>query len=320
MDVLRRMMLPAAWVMLALGSILPAAAQEAPAVTIPRSEVHDLVSRASGKAYRLMIWRPAAKPPAGGYPVVYLLDGNATFGTVTDIIDARSRRPGTAGMVPAVVVGLAYPTDEPYDIDRRTFDLTPPAPAYSVPPRPNGQPWPPMGGADAFLRFIEDEVKPFVAARAPVDASREILMGHSFGGLFALHVLLTHSQAFDAYAASSPSLWFNDGWVMKEADAVAASSAERSPADLFLSVGGLEQSLNAVEAAQPDADKRLAWKAANRMIGNARDLAVRLGGVSGLSVAFEEFPGEDHASVVPLHINRALGLLLKPRAGGVLPE
>lgn len=316
MGPLRRLILSACAV-LAGGAVLPCAARaEAPPppspVVIPRSEVHDLVAAASGQPYRLMLWRPAAAPPPQGYPVVYLLDGNATFGTVTDIIDARSRRPDSAGMAAAVVVGLAYPTDAPYDMDRRTFDLTPPAPAYSLPDRPNGKPWPAMGGADAFLRFIEDEVKPFVAARLPIDGRREVLMGHSFGGLFALHVMLTRPAAFDAYAASSPSLWFNDGWVMKEAEAFVASAEARPPVDLYLSAGGLEQSLNAVERARPGADKRLAWKVANRMIDNARDLAARLEGVPGVSVRFEEFPGEDHASVVPLHINRALARALAP--------
>lgn len=311
MVMLRRLVVSACALM-ALASVPSAWAGKVSPVTIPRSEVHDIVSRTSGKPYRLMLWRPAAKAPPQGYPVVYLLDGNATFGTVTDIIDARSRRPETAGMVPAVVVGLAYPTDDPYDMDRRTFDLTPAAPAYALPPRPNGEPWPAMGGADIFLDFLEKEVKPFVAARVPVDTGREVLMGHSFGGLFALHALLTRPASFDVYAASSPSLWFNDGWVMKEADAVAEAPTARPQARLFLSVGGQEQSLNAVEAAQPGAGKRLAWKAANRMIDNARAVATRLDGVDGLSVVFTEFPGEDHASVVPLHINRALALALAP--------
>src|SRR3546814_19712655 len=50
---------------------------------------------------------------------------------------------------------------------------------------------PPSGGADDFLAFIEHELKPLIAQRYPVDARRQILFGHSYGGLFTLYTLFT---------------------------------------------------------------------------------------------------------------------------------
>ena len=50
------------------------------------------------------------------------------------------------------------------------------------------------------------------------------------------------------------------------------------------------------------------------MVSRARTFAERLGRTSagGLRVQFEEFAGEDHASVVPIAISRALRFALAP--------
>jgi predicted alpha/beta superfamily hydrolase len=291
----------------------PAAAETAAPVEIPRSQTHDIRDAQSGAVYRLFLWRPATPPPPAGYPVVYLLDGNSSFGTATDIIDARSRRAAVTGMTPAVIVGIGYPTDAPFDQERRTLDLTPPADPDTLPRRPNGAPWPSVGGADAFLRFIEQEIKPLVASLYPVDSRRETLMGHSFGGLFTLHVFLTRPDAFSTYVANSPSLWFADRRVLKDAARFAATPPRwNTPPRLMVSVGGLEQSLSDAEAALPDADRRRAWKEGNRMVDNCRDLATLLQDVPGLSLRYAEFPDEDHLSVLPTQLSRGLGFALSP--------
>ncbi|WP_185961301.1 alpha/beta hydrolase [Telmatospirillum sp. J64-1] len=284
--------------------------------TIARSEVHDIQSPESGETYRLMLWRPAAPPPPGGYPVIYMLDGNARFGMITDILDSRTRRVRATGIQPAVVAAIGYPTEDPFDDVRRSYDLTPPSETLSLPQRPDGTPWPRMGGAAAFLRFIESEVKPLVRERFPIDETRETLMGHSFGGLFTLHTLFTSPDSFDSYIAGSPSLWFNDRQVLKEGSAFAAR-LKQQPAKttrLFLAVGGLEEVLTPSEQQGPDPARRLAWKQANRMVGNARDLAADLQGLEehGLHLTYVEFPDEDHISILPVLLNRSLEAILTP--------
>ncbi|WP_226579268.1 alpha/beta hydrolase [Acuticoccus sediminis] len=282
-------------------------------VTIPRAEQVDLVSDQSGAVYRVFIWRPATPPPPEGYPVVTVLDGNAVFGMATDIMGFAGLRPRAGGIEPAVIVGIGYPIDRPMDLERRSYDLTPPAATMNLPPRPNGRPWPEVGGADAFLDFIEDQVKPLVAARLPVDPARQVLMGHSFGGLFTLHVLLTRPGAFSVYLAGSPSIWFNDRHVDGEADALVASGRGVN-ARLFLAVGGDEQRAEPgpATAGGMDPKERQRWKRQNRMVDNTREMAARLSAVPGLTVAFQEFAGEDHGSVVPAFMSRALRFALGP--------
>lgn len=80
------------------------------------------------------------------------------------------------------------------------------------------------GGADAFLEVIATRIQAAVHTRWRVDASRETLMGHSFGGLFALHAALTRPALFDRAVAVSPSIWFGDGPLAREAAAAPAGA------------------------------------------------------------------------------------------------
>src|SRR5690606_31756899 len=125
------------------------------------------------------------------YPVIYLLDGDAHFHHATGVaafLAAQNRMP------PAIVVGIAN-TD-------RSRDLT-----------PTRQPQPPTsGGADRFLEFLASELIPRIE-RDYRTAPLRILVGHSFGGLFAVHALISRPELFDVHIAASPSLQW-DGELM----------------------------------------------------------------------------------------------------------
>ncbi|MEI3010865.1 MAG: alpha/beta hydrolase-fold protein [Sutterella seckii] len=69
------------------------------------------------------------------------------------------------------------------------------------------------GGADKFLEFLTTELRDAAEKRLPAGTRvvRRMLIGHSYGGLFTLHALLTHPERFDVYAALDPSLWWTRG-------------------------------------------------------------------------------------------------------------
>lgn len=303
----------------ALCLLLPRAAGPALAETrpyaMPLTEQRDMVSPGGG-TYRVMIARPSVEPPPAGYPVVYALDGNAVFGTLVDVLRGAEIRQALMGSVlggiePAVVVAIGYPGDAPYDLDRRALDYTPAAPP--APGGATGRPQPQSGGADAFLAFIEDDLKPAIAREFPVDAARQALFGHSYGGLFAMHVLFTRPQAFSTYVASSPSLWWNAGSIRHEEEAFAAGAAGRSyDVRVILSVGQYEQRLSPRERAAlpPDkADERTRRLRQRAMVDSTAALADRLGVLPGLAVRFRIHEGETHGSVVPIALARAMPLL-----------
>lgn len=272
----------------------------------------------TGAEFRIFVAYPHAPPPPSGFPVAYVLDANAVFGTVTEAVRLQSARPDATGVTPAVVVGIGYPNELPLDPVRRTFDYTPMVDPAALAPRPDGSNWPPTGGADAFLDFIEDELKPAIAGMAPIDPHRQVLFGHSFGGLFTLYALFRRPQSFQTFVAGSPSIWFGGGAILaieKEFSAlVEAAAGQRS---VLIGVGGLEQTPPPARGAfkQRDAEVRAAWIERNRMVDNAREMAARLEklAANGLRVRYDEFPDENHVSVVPPLVSRALRFALAPR-------
>ncbi|MGR5913571.1 hypothetical protein ACT7DA_04955 [Bacillus pacificus] len=60
-------------------------------------------------------------------------------------------------------------------------------------------------------------------------------LGHSLGGLFALHILFTNLNAFQNYFISSPSIWWNNQSVLeKEENLISELNNARLKQEYFL--------------------------------------------------------------------------------------
>ena len=196
------------------------------------------------------------------YPVVYLLDARSNFHHTTGTIKALSR----AGHVPDMIVVAIMNTD-------RTRDLTPTA---DSPDEETGEvEMPTAGGADNFLRFINEELIPHVE-KTYRTAPFRILIGHSFGGLFAIHALVESPNTFDAYIAISPSLHWDDGELVERAEAAFANVEELNKY-VFMSI----------------ADEGM------EMLSNLSRLSeyLRYSGPDGLIWDFRVMEGDDHGTV-----------------------
>ncbi len=158
------------------------------------------------------------------YPVLYMTDGDGHMEEVGGIIDflvAHNR------CSPIILVGIPN-TD-------RTRDLTPTRADAKGPDGAIVQAFPTSGGADRFLQFIQTELFPEIEKRYPT-ASYRIFAGHSFGGLLAIHTLITHPDMFNAYIAVSPSLQWDDQQTLHEAQQFFAKTKELHKT-LFFSLG-----------------------------------------------------------------------------------
>lgn len=153
------------------------------------------------------------------YPVLYLTDGDAHIGHTASTIEFLARN---GRMSELIVVGITN-TD-------RTRDLTP-----TKATGPNADQFPTAGGADKFLNFIATEVIPEIEKNYRVQPYR-ILAGHSFGGLFAVHTLITRPELFNSYVAVSPSLQWSDEATLKRAEEFFKNRKELR-ATLFTSLG-----------------------------------------------------------------------------------
>jgi uncharacterized protein len=274
----------------------------------------DLASKISGRTYRIFVYKPLVPAPPSGYPVVFVTDGNGMF----PLAAAQMAILGLAGKG-AIVVGIGYPTDDfmkpmmlryrdltPVTADKTLFDTQPPLAEAD------------QGGAsELFYRFITEELRPAVSAAYSIDAQHETLYGHSLGGLFVLGVMFKHPESFNSYVASSPSIWWDNRSVLKdESGFLARAKSAKHPIRVLICVGAKEQ--DPYSQAPPgnlplsEVNKKIAEA---HMVDNARDLAKRLaqsGVHSGLVVRFQDFSAEDHLSVIPASISRAIGFALEP--------
>lgn len=192
------------------------------------------------------------------YPVLYLLDAETQFHSVTGAVQSLSI---FSERIPEmIVIGITNTL--------RSRDLTP----RSESPE-DLQYVPESGGADKFLRFLHEELQPWVAARYRTQPYR-ILWGHSFGGLFGIYALSVHPEAFDAYLAISPALHWNSQALPNRFEN--RTSKLSGTAYLFVSWGDNEPRIR---------------PASERLVE-----ALKAHPVAGLRWSHRYYPGEDHRS------------------------
>ena len=156
------------------------------------------------------------------YPVLYMTDGDAHMGHTASTIEFLTQNGRISDLI---VVGITN-TD-------RTRDLSP---TKSTNKNAAGElQFPTSGGANNFLKFIEAELIPQIEKQYRVQPYR-ILAGHSFGGLFAIHSMISKPELFNSYVAVSPSLQWENGEALKRAEDYLKNQKELK-ATLFVSIG-----------------------------------------------------------------------------------
>lgn len=128
------------------------------------------------------------------YPVIYTLDGEANFLQTVSTVSFLAAN----GLMPeAIVIGVGS-TD-------RIRDLTPKLTKTNSPPAGIKE----YGGADKFLTYLDKELIPYIDKNYPTQPFR-VLIGHSIGGLFATHTMITQPKMFRGFITLEPSLWWDD--------------------------------------------------------------------------------------------------------------
>lgn len=181
-----------------------------------------LPSSILGGPRRINVYLPPGYADASRrFPVLYLLDGGEAedFHHITGLAQVVAFNGKTQELI---VVGIE-------GVDRK-HDLTPPS---TVPG--DRELLPTSGGAEAYRRFLVEELKPWVAAHYRTNG-HSALIGESLAGLFVTETFLRAPTSFDDYIAISPSLWWEGEALSHE-----AASLLRAPGfqgrRLWLSLG-----------------------------------------------------------------------------------
>lgn len=266
-----------------------------------RFEEHTLDSADGKRHYRIQIGIPGTPVPAGGHAALYMLDGNAAIDTLTDQdLEWLSRRN------PPVLVAIGYDVPTCNDVVSRAYDYTPPVIEHGqalARPVVRGRIG---GGADVFLEFIENRIKPLVRARANVNGG-EYLWGHSYGGLFALHVLFTRPESFSRYIVGDPSIWWHEGVLMREWEVFDKPRAAGKRVAILVGTKPREggrpapSSLPIRTSSGATLDSRSA----------AREIAAGLLAHTA-AASYETFPEQGHGGMVRVSLERALQIAAEP--------
>jgi hypothetical protein len=133
------------------------------------------------------------------YPVLYVLDGASHFLSVSGLVNELAETSDSYTLPKMIVVFIKN--------TKRTRDLTPyPISKSKILPEESLKF---TGGAEDFTACIQNEIIPHIESKYRVTPYRAII-GHSFGGIFALNVLANHKELFDDYIVIDPSTWYDD--------------------------------------------------------------------------------------------------------------
>lgn len=192
-----------------LGPAAAAAAGPLPQVAAGRIErLVDVASR-HVPARNVDVWLPPGYPAAAPYAVVYMHDGQMLFDAAQTWnrqewrVDETAAALMAAGRVrPFLVVGVwnagaarvsEYFPQKPWDA------LTPAQQQHLYGERRGEAPILPRAPyADAYLKFLVEELKPLIERRYAVDPARDatVVMGSSMGGLVSMYALAEYPEVF----------------------------------------------------------------------------------------------------------------------------
>jgi predicted alpha/beta superfamily hydrolase len=127
------------------------------------------------------------------YPVFYVLDGETHFIHASGTVSFLS----VNGVTPQIIiVGI------PNTFRNRDFSPT------------KTDALPGSGGADNFIKFLQEELIPYIDKNYRTESHR-ILFGHSATGNFSIYTLLSNPDLFNGYIAASPYLMYDNNFVLE---------------------------------------------------------------------------------------------------------
>jgi len=215
------------------------------------------------------------------YPVIYLLDGSADedFIHIVGLVQFNNF-PWINRVSKSIVVGIA-------NVDRKR-DFT-----HTTAMAEDQKRYPTTGHSDKFISFIEKELQPYIEKKYRTNNSKTII-GQSLGGLLATEILLKNPGLFNKYIIVSPSLWWNNGYLLQQATGL-INNIQR-PTAVYIGVGK--------EGLAPTEIPHVMEVDANVLADKLKS-----SGNKNLQVFFDYLPAEDHATITHQAVFNAFRIL-----------
>ena len=195
----------------------------------------------------VVVWLPGGYQASDSCDVLYMHDGNMLFDATTtwnrqewrtdEVMDSLIQ----AGIIrPCIVVGI-------YNTDDRLTEYYPDKTCQYVDRSKREKAKTDKLSGDAYLKFIVEELKPFIDEHYKPITSREhtFMMGSSMGGLISLYALCEYPQVFGGVACLSSHLsmshlpdWFNgNAWATGFRDYVGQHMPEANSSLIYMDHG-----------------------------------------------------------------------------------
>ncbi|WP_304675783.1 alpha/beta hydrolase [Neisseria polysaccharea] len=243
---------------------------------LPQAFETEIKSTCTGRIYRIQT-ATLGEMPSEGYPVLFVLDGEAFFPALYNIMQSLMPNPVTRSNAPCLIVGIGYTTGSVRDLTQRAADYTP-----LLGDNATADERQQFGQADRFAAFIDSELTAFLESKYRLDKNETAVFGHSFGALFGLYSLLSHRR-FRRHWLVSPSIWWHNRRILD----FMPSENRLDGIDVCLNIGALERGSDCKRREERD------------MAGQAEQMAAELDR-RGAAVFFREYPNADHGNV-PFH-------------------
>ncbi|HEZ1337959.1 TPA: alpha/beta hydrolase [Neisseria meningitidis] len=240
---------------------------------LPQAFETEIKSTCTGRIYRIQT-ATLGEMPSEGYPVLFVLDGEAFFPALFNIMQSLMPNPVTRSNAPCLIVGIGYTTGSVRDLTQRAADYTPPLGDNATADEQRQ-----FGQADHFAEFIDSELTAFLESKYRLDKNETAVFGHSFGALFGLYSLLSHRR-FRRHWLVSPSIWWHNRRILD----FMPSENRLDGIDVCLNIGALERGSGCKRREERD------------MAGQAEHMAAELDR-HGAAVFFREYPNADHGNV-----------------------
>jgi len=245
-------------------------------------KIETIHSEILGEDRILNIYLPDEYDKNVKYPVIYLLDGSADEDFIHVVGIVQYNTFSWVNRIPkSIVVGIAN--------TNRKLNFTSQSTRSS-----DKKMVPNNGGSGKFITFIEKELQPYIEKNYHTNDSKTII-GQSLGGLLATEILFTNPKLFNKYIIISPSLWWRDGYLLKENPAI-LNQDYMNPTAIYIGVGK-EGSIDGSTNHVMEEDARLL------------EAKIRQGQSKNIKVFFDYLPEEDHATVTHQAVFNAFRLL-----------
>jgi predicted alpha/beta superfamily hydrolase len=255
-------------------------------VCLDNTEQFSITSKyVAGENYIIQVGLPIGYAPSKkSYPVLYVLDGDKSFGMTKEIADWLM---WSKEIKDIIVVGISYGQGMDAWWQKRARDFSHCDDTIIF------KEWfKQTGGAENFLNFLKIELFPVINKNYKTNQDSTAIMGISLGGMLNTYVLFAQPDLFNGYIIIAPCLVWNDKSILKMEEEYFSNHKDLNKL-VYMTYGSLDS-------------KEIIINSTNELVQT-----IQKHNYEGLKFTPRIFEGETHISVFSTALTNGLKTIFK---------